>query len=84
MLTEITFMKGYLTLCVSIIELQINYKICFKEAVQQFKSQKNVKKILMMKRKRFAFWICGRQDCQKNLHSQNIILIHPQNFPKIL
>ena len=34
-------MKGYRTLCVSIIELQINYKISFKEAMQQFKSQKN-------------------------------------------
>ena len=32
MLPELTFMKGYRTLCVSIIELQINNKIRFTEA----------------------------------------------------
>ena len=59
MLTELSFMKSYRTLCVSIIELQINYKISFKEAVQQFKSQKKFKKKFMMKRNRFALWICN-------------------------
>ena len=33
MLPEPTFMKGYRTLCVSIKELQINYKVSFKEVV---------------------------------------------------
>ena len=32
-LPELSFMTGYLTVCVSIIELQINYKISFKQAV---------------------------------------------------
>ena len=33
MLLELTFLRGYGILCVSFIELQINYKINFKEAV---------------------------------------------------
>ena len=33
MLPELTFLKGYRALCAFIIELQINYKRNFKEAV---------------------------------------------------
>ena len=36
-----------------------------------------------MKRKWFAFWICGCQECQKNLSSQKTIHNHLQNSPKI-
>ena len=37
---ELIFLEGYNTLCVSITELQINYKISFKEAVWQLKAKK--------------------------------------------
>ena len=49
-------MKGCRILCVPIIELQINYNISFKEALKQLKVKKKCKKILIMKRKIFAFW----------------------------
>ena len=54
----------------------------FQRSSVTVKSKKKKKKITM-KRKRFAFWICRRQACQKNPPSQNTIHSHLQNYPKL-
>ena len=50
-------MKGCRTLCVSIIELQINYKISFKEVLnsQKSKKKKKCKKNLWQKERDLFF-----------------------------
>ena len=61
MLPELPFMKGYRTVCVSIVELQINYKVSFKEAVSQLKVKK-------MKRKAYdeKFFLLGFKEIKSD------------------
>ena len=70
MLPKLTSMKGCRTLCVSIIELQINYKMSyeFQRRTITVKSKKKTKckKKHYDERKRVAFWICGGQESHKN------------------
>ena len=60
MLPKLTSMKGCRTLCVSIIELQINYKMSYEFqrrtiTVKSTKNKQNVKKKLMMKERELLF-----------------------------